>query len=154
MPRIPFDSPIWQEDKYAIAALATLQQWERNKPDVDEFVRFVESHTDSDYNYESFFYILPYVLDELESRPAAEQFQMVPILDWKLLKSQEGILPDRCYEQLSDCTSRIIWLLTGMNDMSGCPPEVIKYNLGAIAAMNGDYELGEQIMAQGDSDLV
>jgi len=150
MPRIPFDSPVWREDKYAIAALTTLQEWRNNKPGVEEFVRFVESHTDSDYNYESFFYILPYVLDELESRTAAEQFQMVPMLDWKLLKSEEGIMPERCYEQLSDCGNRIIQLLTAMNGMSGCPPDVIRYNLGAIAAMEGDYELGEEIMSEGE----
>lgn len=148
--RIPFDSPIWREDAYAEAALATLKSWEQDKPTVDEFERFVESNTDSDDNYKSFFYILPYVLDELESRPASMQFQMVSMLDWKLLKCQEGILPNRCYEQLSDCEGRIIAILTAMNEKPGCPPDVIQYNLGAIAAMRGDYELAEELMSRGD----
>ena len=148
--RIPFDSPIWQEDKYAIAALEGLKQWNETKPTVKEFVRFVESHTDSDYNYPSFFYILPYVLDELESRTADEQFQMIPLLDWKLLKCQEAILPDRCYDQLSECENRIADLLRRINAEPGCPPDVIRYNRGAIAAMEGDYELGEEIMDEGE----
>jgi hypothetical protein len=148
--RIPFDSLIWQEDKYAIAALEGLRHWQEAKPTVDEFVRFVESHTDSDYNYESFYYILPYVLDELESRTAKEQFEMIPLLDWKLLKCQEGNLPDRCYDQLSECENRIVELLRRMNAEPGCPAEVMRYNRGAIAAMEGDYELGEQIMNEGE----
>ncbi len=148
--RIPFDSPIWREDSYAVTALATLKSWRQDKPTVNEFKLFIESHTCSEYNYRSFFYILPYVLDELESRPASQQFKMVSILDWKLLKSQEGILPDRCYDQLSDCQHRIIEILTAINDKPGCPPKVIQYNLGAIAAMRDDYELGEQLMSRGD----
>ena len=141
---------MWQEDDYAIAALHTLRDWQVSTPTVDEFVRFVESNTCSDYNYESFYYALPYVLDELQSRQSADQFRMVSMLSWKLLKIGEGNLPDRCYEQLSACEVRIIELLTAINKEPNCPPDVVKYNRGAIAAVEGDPELGERIVSDGE----
>lgn len=148
--RISFESDIWQVDEYAEAALSSLRTWKTSPPSVDEFRALIESTTCSDCTYESFYYALPYVLDELEGRPSEDQFGMVSMLDWKLISAVDADVPEGCHDQLNSEQDRLTNLLVQILSAPGCPPEIIKYNLGAIAAVHGDPQLGNDIHAIGE----
>ncbi|MFK7817318.1 MAG: hypothetical protein AB8G99_01255 [Planctomycetaceae bacterium] len=148
--RATFNSDVWRMDEYAVATRRALMSWEASPPSVDEFRRLVESTTCSDCTYECFFYALPYVLDELERRPAIDQFEMVSMLDWKLINAVDANVSEACHDQLHAELDRITGLLVKILSASGCPSDVIKYNLGAIAALHGLPELGNEIHAIGE----
>ncbi len=142
---IPFDSPVWQEDEYAQKALATLKTWQAQPPTADEFSNFIESNSSSDAVYESFFYSLPYVLDVLESKSIKEQMEMLPMLNWKLVYAEQGASTDLCLEQWEQCQYRASQLISKIISKGECSPSLLKYSLGALAALQGEAVLGLEI---------
>ena len=88
--RISLSSPVWNEDEYSKQALATLQRWQDKPPSVLEFNKEIDQNSCSDCVYESFFYLLPYLVDQMEGRTINELSEMSSALSLKLSRAVDA----------------------------------------------------------------
>ena len=109
--RISLSSPVWNEDEYSKQALATLQRWQDKPPSVLEFNKEIDQNSCSDCVYESFFYLLPYLVDQMEGRTITELSEMSSALSLKLSRAVDADITEDCWNQLQACIGRLNNLL-------------------------------------------
>ena len=143
--RISLSSPVWNEDEYSKQALATLQRWQDKPPSVLEFNKEIDQNSCSDCVYESFFYLLPYLVDQMEGRAINELSEMSSALSWKLSRAVDADITEDCWNQLQACIGRLNNLLVKVVTSGLIDQEAMKANLGALAAINGNGWLGVEI---------
>ena len=143
--RISLSSPVWNEDEYSKQALATLQRWQDKPPSVLEFNKEIDQNNCSDCVYESFFYLLPYLVDQMEGRTINELSEMSSALSLKLSRAVDADITEDCWNQLQACIGRLNNLLVKVVTSGLIDQEAMKANLGALAAINGNGWLGVEI---------
>ena len=142
--RVSLDDPVWSESTVGESTATALKSWKEDAPSIEEYQNLVEDNSCSDLVYRSFYFALPYFVDELEKRPLAEQFKMVDMLDWKLIRVFEGNPDKECRDQVKSQAHRIVKLLVRMI-LAGCSSDLTQDNLAAIAGVQGHSALAEAI---------
>ena len=143
--RISLDSELWDESESGRLVQAELRSWKEKSPSVSEFRRAVEINSCSDALYKSFYYALPYFVDELEKNSIKIQSEMITMLYWNLARAFEGDSDQLCADLFDAQSERLMKLLFEM--IAGGYTEVLQDNLAAIAALNGDPVLAQAILA-------
>ena len=111
--RIPLDSEKWQQttiEKSSPSATSVLRSWQQAPPSIDDFTKFVEATGCSDCIYDSFYFSLPYLLDQVEASLESNQDKMI----WDLripTSAEQANQSEDCRVVFESCLSRIRKLL-------------------------------------------
>ena len=111
--RIPLDSEKWQQttfDKSLPSATSVLKSWQLTPPSIDDFTKFVEATGCSDCIHDSFYFSLPYLLDQVEASSESNQDSMIWYLRLPMAAEQANQTED-CRVVFESCLSRIRKLL-------------------------------------------
>ena len=144
--RIPLDSEKWQQttiEKSSPSATSVLKSWQHTPPSMDDFTKFVEAMGCSDCIYDSFYFSLPYLLDQVEA--SLESCQDKMIWDLRLpTAAEQANQSEECRVIFESCLSRIRKLLIAR--LEAMPSRgTRRFHLAGLAACYGDTELGQEI---------
>ena len=144
--RIPLDSEKWQQttfDKSLPSATSVLKSWQLTLPSIDDFTKFVEATGCSDCIHDSFYFSLPYLLDQVEASSESNQDSMIWYLRLPMAAEQANQTED-CRVVFESCLSRIRKLLIAR--LEAMPSRSTRrFHLAGLAACYGDAELGQEL---------
>ena len=151
--RVPLDSEKWQSlvcEPGFTPVVSVIESWQLSPPSPEDFGRFVEAMGCSDCVHDSYYFSLPYLLDEIDksddtAKDSKRSDKDDMILHLRLQKAAEqSNQSEECQAIFESCLPRLRKLLIARLDTMPSRYK-LRSHLVDLAACYGDPELALEI---------